>query len=228
MHQDWDNNIAKINAETMEWEMVPVVGLPGNRFYPSDAVFTKENRIYVFGGTPRLDNHTDLSSRDIWYIDVSGDSTPTPTTSTTAQTSTTESPQTNTPGTIPSTTPLPPTTPPSPPFDCSNKPDGFYASPYACDRYFGCLGGETFEFQCSPPFHFNPDQQVCDLPELVNCDLGCSGKENGFYPHWHYCNFYLRCSEGVGVVLECPSPLLFDRVEHKCNFPHLVNCTDIA
>jgi len=194
------NGIFEVDFQTLEFKFWPVDNYPapanGHFVYAATTYIAELHRLYMFGG---YNGSSSSFLDDIMFIDLPGER---PVTSTTT------------------TTPTPPT------FDCSRRPDGFYASPTACDGYFGCLGGETFEFTCPPPHHFNPVLKVCDLPELVHCDLGCSGKEDGVYPHPYYCEFYLRCSEGQAHVLECPPPLLFDREVSQCNFPHLVNCTN--
>lgn len=41
-----------------------------------------------------------------------------------------------------------------------------------CSRYYLCLEGDVFDFQCSKGLLFDVNRQLCDMPQNVhNCDL---------------------------------------------------------
>ena len=56
--------------------------------------------------------------------------------------------------------------------DCSNKPDGtFLPDPADCSRFFICDAGRPWMKQCPTPLYFDPMINVCNWPELVNCNV---------------------------------------------------------
>jgi len=53
--------------------------------------------------------------------------------------------------------------------DCSNKPDGWYADPYNCRKYWHCDHGEGQHHMCEKNYLYDPVHVWCDYPERVNC-----------------------------------------------------------
>ena len=104
--------------------------------------------------------------------------TPKPTTRPTTQTSAaTSRPNWSTNAPIQTTqdpilTPKPTNPPVDPPITvsfCFGRPDGMYGNPFDCNKFYQCVGGNSFEVACPPGLYFNGDELYCDWPENVNC-----------------------------------------------------------
>jgi len=152
----------------------------------------------------------DMAGRGIFYIHLNQMTTtttpPSPSTSTTTMgpsSSTTMDPQL---------------------FTCTGRLDGFYPNPLDCSKYIGCYEGEMSHYQCPSPLLFDPTIGGCNLPSLVDCDMSCEGKLDGLYPHPQDCSLYIICNDWELYVSRCPAPLLFNRVERRCDFPQNVEC----
>lgn len=55
------------------------------------------------------------------------------------------------------------------PAECSGS--GLFPSPESCQKYFVCSNGQSFEFSCPNGLLFDSVNQICNWPELVDCDL---------------------------------------------------------
>ena len=53
--------------------------------------------------------------------------------------------------------------------DCSSKPDGYYADPYSCKKYWHCSGGRGSHMICDGELMYEPSKVQCDYPDRVNC-----------------------------------------------------------
>jgi len=53
--------------------------------------------------------------------------------------------------------------------DCSSKPDGWYADPYSCPKYWNCLAGKSYHHICPEGEMYDPGHNWCDFTERVNC-----------------------------------------------------------
>jgi len=128
-------------------------------------------------------------------------------------------------GTTPTTYTSPVTTPrPEEPdyVTCAGKQDGAYPHPFGCDMFYLCLNEVSSVHTCIEPYLFDPDLRVCNLPEFVYCPLTCNG--NGVAPHPQFCSLYLVCNNGDSNVLQCPAPLLFDKLLLTCLPPETARC----
>lgn len=47
----------------------------------------------------------------------------------------------------------------------------FSSSKVDCGRYFVCFNGNVQRMECKSGFQFDPKSEVCDYPELVNCQV---------------------------------------------------------
>lgn len=47
----------------------------------------------------------------------------------------------------------------------------FTASQLECSRYFVCLNDIVKRLECRPGLQYNPETELCDYPELVNCQV---------------------------------------------------------
>ncbi|KAI8494146.1 Endochitinase 1 [Branchiostoma belcheri] len=52
---------------------------------------------------------------------------------------------------------------------CHGKPDGFYADPTDCNKYYQCAGGHKYPGHCGAGLYWNQAMMVCDWPYNVNC-----------------------------------------------------------
>ncbi|XP_035716690.1 mucin-2 isoform X2 [Folsomia candida] len=145
---------------------------------------------------------------------------PTATTGPTTQPTSGPTTQNPTSGPTSATTTLVPDT-----FDCSNRTDGVYPHPSSCASFAICEGGTSTSYQCPEPLLFHPIELRCVLSDWVICELQCSGRPDGVYPHPTECASFFICQQGYSQVFQCPGQLLFDPIELKCNLPHLVDCT---
>ena len=53
--------------------------------------------------------------------------------------------------------------------DCSSKPDGWYADPYSCKKYWQCSNGHGYHNMCDGDLMYDPGHIWCDNPDRVNC-----------------------------------------------------------
>ena len=54
-------------------------------------------------------------------------------------------------------------------FSCEDRPDGYYANPSDCSKYYRCVVGNKYAFKCPAGLKFNDKIDVCDWPENVKC-----------------------------------------------------------
>jgi len=78
----------------------------------------------------------------------------------------TQGPDTEEPSTAPP--PVPPTKPTS--VSCSGLPDGHYAHPNDCSKFFICHGGVAHLRSCPGGLKWNDKQKYCDWAENVDCN----------------------------------------------------------
>lgn len=64
------------------------------------------------------------------------------------------------------------------PNDCSGA-DGFYPNPSQCTKFFRCVTGTRYDFDCAPGTHFNPLISVCDWPNSAGCQSSTSDEQIG-------------------------------------------------
>ncbi|GJQ76562.1 hypothetical protein Trydic_g2259 [Trypoxylus dichotomus] len=48
-----------------------------------------------------------------------------------------------------------------------------------CTIFYKCETGVPYQYQCPSPLYFNPEINVCDWPEQVECGLGTGNNGNG-------------------------------------------------
>ena len=56
---------------------------------------------------------------------------------------------------------------------CADKPDGMYADPNDCTKFYQCAAGEDFHQQCSPPTIFDPYHKICNWADQVDRTYVC-------------------------------------------------------
>ncbi|KAK2190227.1 hypothetical protein NP493_85g00003 [Ridgeia piscesae] len=63
------------------------------------------------------------------------------------------------------------------PFTCTSRPDGFYANPADCSKFYRCVWGHPFSFDCPPGIYWDPSISNCNwiwnipLAVLSQCTL---------------------------------------------------------
>jgi len=72
------------------------------------------------------------------------------------------------PGSTPATT----TSEPDGDF-CERKPNGLYADPEDCTRFYQCANGEGFHKSCARGTLFDPEKLICDWPRGLPPDYAC-------------------------------------------------------
>ncbi len=114
-------------------------------------------------------------------------------------------------------------------FECP-EPDGLFAHPEQCDRYFECKNNRVFRKLCADGLVFDPQKTAisedpCDHKQ--NTKHRCRGKpklqppkpgdafcprQNGVYPSPESteCDRFYSCLNGVGSVQQCADGLHFD------------------
>jgi len=100
---------------------------------------------------------------------------------------------------------------------CVGKAKGLYADPYDCGSYIECGdSGEMGFSHCPKPLLFDSALNSCNIPQLVDCNVSCVGREDGVYPMTHDCVSFVACAGGQSHVLPCLPPLRFDKVLRRC------------
>ncbi|XP_075979297.1 uncharacterized protein LOC142978677 [Anticarsia gemmatalis] len=65
----------------------------------------------------------------------------------------------------------------------------------------------------------------CDPAEAQKICEANYDKDNVLIAH-EFCDKFYKCSNGKPYVYDCPANLLYDPVQEKCEWPHLVECGD--
>ncbi|XP_035787619.1 uncharacterized protein LOC118464383 [Anopheles albimanus] len=126
-------------------------------------------------------------------------------------------------------------------FVCQDNPAGtvlILKSINACDKYYICFGSMVQVRQCAPGTIYDPENNWCIVdnaetpcerdrppppPESVIAQCRAED-ELSKIRHPSHCDVYYRCINGVIIVRQCPSGLLFDTVRDQCNRESEVNC----
>lgn len=107
---------------------------------------------------------------------------------------------------------------------CQNVPhNSFVANPASCSHYYVCASGVAHSRTCDPQWRFNPLNQMCDHPHLVDCQQ-CSPFGIQMLPNPNTCSGFIRCQHGQRTYAQCPQGQLFDRSTGACNYSNLVHC----
>lgn len=118
-----------------------------------------------------------------------------------------------------------------------------------CNKYYECVNGAKFEFNCPPDLHFNPISLTCDWPELAGCKLDkdensdvvadettegwnppiiddpdCPNEGIIFLPNPKECTQYFECVEGNKYLFTCPPNLHFNPAIDACDYPENAGC----
>ncbi|GFO03262.1 chitinase [Plakobranchus ocellatus] len=119
---------------------------------------------------------------------------------------------------------------------CHNKPDGLYAHPGDCSKFYTCHVGFTYEQTCGASLMFNPSILSCDFPRNVNCLPGgvrtnlaegyCHGKTDGLHAHPSDCTKYYNCHNGQGEATLCALGTLYNKDRLYCDWEDNVLCLD--
>ena len=113
-------------------------------------------------------------------------------------------------------------------FECP-EPDGLFAHPDQCDRYFECRNGQVSRKLCADGLVFDPEKTASEDPcdHLQNTKHKCRNKptlqppkpgdancprQNGVYPSPDptECDKFYSCLNGVGSAQQCADGLYYD------------------
>eukprot|EP00795_Rhopilema_esculentum_P010231 gene10231-18918_t len=100
---------------------------------------------------------------------------------------------------------------------CDKKQDGKYPLKDPL-MYLKCLGGEAILIPCPRNHVYDAKEQKCRENTATNQvagDIACSGKQDGMYPRRDTFT-YLRCSNGYGHVVNCPTNQVYIHRERRC------------
>lgn len=138
---------------------------------------------------------------------------------------------------------------------CMDLPDGIMiSSPFECDKFYICGDGSlSEEATCPPGMLFNPNNQLCDFPENVDCrDVPlppwaenptdpeeptepaepnnpnkCPSEDPEypvFLPMLNECGSYILCFHGKEILMSCPDDLHWNTETMACDDPANANC----
>ncbi|KAG8200395.1 hypothetical protein JTE90_028572 [Oedothorax gibbosus] len=120
------------------------------------------------------------------------------------------------------------------------KDNGFFEHEDYCDYYYECVDGVPYLQECPNGLAYSgPGRGLidkCDYAHRVGCPDAATGKIMGqpprgsgvcpylygIYPHDKSCTRYWMCWNGTGTVQMCPFSLLYNEVEHACDWPEKV------
>lgn len=111
---------------------------------------------------------------------------------------------------------------------CRGQPDGkFFPVMGDCSRYYSCVGGSPYEYQCPTPLLFNRKQNLCDYPENVKeCDLQCPSTEGvTMEPSLTSCREFILCVGGKPYLQDCGPGYAFDSVTKVCRTQAEATCS---
>lgn len=70
----------------------------------------------------------------------------------------------------------------------------------------------------------NIDEITPPVGEEVEPTIICPTEDNGQFPHPEFCDQFLNCWQGSGVLGRCEHGLLFNPINSACDYPANVNC----
>ncbi|KAG8183031.1 hypothetical protein JTE90_015662 [Oedothorax gibbosus] len=124
------------------------------------------------------------------------------------------------------------------------KLDGIYSNPTNCSTFYFCVGGTAFLQECPTGLAFDGDNLKCDRPAVVGCTQKVSTtnvsqpktqkkqkpsrhcpKLDGIFSNPTNCSTFYFCVGGTAFLQECPTGLVFDGYNLKCDRPAVVGCT---
>ena len=92
-----------------------------------------------------------------------------------------------------------------------------------CSRYIECENNKKVPKECPPNLAYNPNKQICDYPQNVNCSRPhCN--EGEVTHHECQCGQYYQCKNGRLKVEHCRNGSYFDWEDKECRPPDVVRC----
>jgi hypothetical protein len=121
---------------------------------------------------------------------------------------------------------------PAPDYNCP-EPNGRFADPEQCDKYYICKKGTAEAVLCNEGLLFDfsiPNHEKCVLPHNVKCgnrnliqertpgiDPRCEAANGIFnFDDPTVCDKYINCDKGRAFEMPCPAPLVFDIKVGSC------------
>lgn len=128
----------------------------------------------------------------------------------------------------------------------------FRPYPADCNLYIICMNGVGIVLQCPDELYFDPESELCDLPENVDCvavtdsppeteepptpppteEPGCNDRcvlqssiWGGEVPDANDCSRFVNCMDNCkGATLTCPVGLYFNHLLSVCDLPERSEC----
>lgn len=126
--------------------------------------------------------------------------------------------------------------------------------PTTCSMYLICQDGKVSIHTCPGGLHFNPIIEQCDWPKgcvshsnnvgtqpdipkrdeenkstpaAIQCIGTCpitDPKDRTIHLPTNDCTKFCACSNGLGIIMNCPPGLHFDKKLEICNYPRSAKC----
>lgn len=97
-------------------------------------------------------------------------------------------------------------------------------------KFYVCYMGRAYLMDCPRGSEWSPRLDNCvEIKQISTAkDPQCPAVDDPFnpvhYPHPFECNLFYKCSNGVGVLFECPPGLHWSTATDRCERPEDANC----
>lgn len=105
--------------------------------------------------------------------------------------------------------------------------------PDSCEKFILCVGGNKFQRNCAPGFHFSRKSRTCEATDVAGCKdfdskLKCPEKDDLdeliFLPSPKTCSKYYLCFGGEPIQLSCADGLHWSVKEETCLEKKIAGC----
>lgn len=120
----------------------------------------------------------------------------------------------------------------------------FHPHPSDCGKYFMCFNGTAILRECHYGLLWSVENEWCDYPENVNCDLSttpsppstqpplffcsdwifCPSNGFGYLPNFNICHRYFECIFAVRHMRTCSEGEIFDIFSLRCSSSESAVC----
>ncbi|EAA00608.5 AGAP011617-PA, partial [Anopheles gambiae str. PEST] len=114
---------------------------------------------------------------------------------------------------------------------CVGQSDGsILTHPNECDLYILCVSQQAAPLRCPPGEILNEQAQICAPGNVTSCQFNpvetmCHNKvNNAIYPHPNDCSRFVQCSDGQGIVKDCPPGEILHGSTRTCRPGNTATC----
>nr|XP_040232865.2 multiple epidermal growth factor-like domains protein 6 [Anopheles coluzzii] len=114
---------------------------------------------------------------------------------------------------------------------CVGQPDGsILTHPNECDLYILCVSQQAAPLRCPPGEILNEQAQICAPGNVTSCQFNpvekmCHNKiNNAIYPHPNDCSRFVQCTDGQGIVKDCPPGEILHGSSRTCRPGNTATC----